>query len=176
MRAASGFNLITYQAALIGCKIVIMSSGSQAISAMALHYNNLAHVTATPMLNRKYSNLFLSYIDQNEIALPDEYETQRFCNQCGVKYIPGINVRIRVVYMKRDNQSANQLVYHCTCCNLKRIFKLAVPTKPTAPTGEPVKSKSRQRTKKRKSTLGNMLAQKKLDGGRSQLDLMNFMK
>lgn len=166
--------------ALTGCKLALTMSGNHTVSASALHLLNLAHATASSPLNRRYTYLFLRHVEDHEIVLPNEFESQRFCLSCGLKYIPGVNVKIRVDYKRRNGQCANQLVYTCSGCNAKHRFDLEVPKKkepsePTEPT-EPIKSKSRQRAKKRKTTLSNMLAQKKLDTARPSLDLMKFMK
>ncbi|EDK36738.2 predicted protein [Meyerozyma guilliermondii ATCC 6260] len=151
-------------------------SGNQTVSTSALHFLNLSHATASSPLNRRYTYLFSNHVADHEIVLPNEFESQRFCLKCGLKYIPGVNVKIRVDYKRKDGVSANKLVYTCSGCNSRHRFDLEVPTKVTKEPAEPVKSKSRQRAKKRKTTLSTMLAQKKSETNKPSLDLMKFMK
>ncbi|ODV81663.1 uncharacterized protein CANTADRAFT_3747 [Suhomyces tanzawaensis NRRL Y-17324] len=156
----------------------------------SLHRYNLVHAVPLGPLNQHYSSKLVQHNAENVINLPPVL-SHKFCKNCGVLWIPGITVSIRIIYRhkskarknivgKKTSASSNKflpgrrLQHKCLQCKYKdfdtsliqsnaKSVDLDVDENKVGEAGpKKENSKSRERTKKRKkNTLGSLLEEKK---------------
>lgn len=147
----------------------------------SLHYYGVAHASPVPEFGQEYSRVLEEHNLTEHVVYPPALDN-KFCRQCGVMVIPGLNATIRLRYKKKRYLSIRCL----QCRHVTNDFSL-LQEKPKetmiAPevSGEKLTAtaKAKQRAKKRKNGgLSAMLEQKKAQSQKTTggLNLMEFMK
>ncbi|CAK7898578.1 ribonuclease MRP protein subunit Snm1p [[Candida] anglica] len=72
--------------------------------ATALELLDLAHSIPLNPLNKVYFTKFTNHCAEKAINLPDGYTLSKICLKCGVLYIPGITVSMRITYGKTSSR------------------------------------------------------------------------
>lgn len=169
--------------------------------ALAVFMCNLAHAKPYSAFNRLYSVKFNSTLLNNQIDPTTHAKTiNKFCSKCGLMWIPGLTVSIRIAYKKRKKKS-RVLEYKCGQCQNVMEDQSLIQHRPDLHTNRTMSTSTRSAKlhdeslqdiasvgnikngskKRRLNTLSNMLAQKKQrDQGASQgigsLSLQEFLK
>lgn len=171
----------------------------------ALFYSNLAHSIPFNPFNRLYSAKFTAHVANHHINISDNpLMIYKFCKNCGVLWIPGLTMHMRIKYRKKA-RCTRYLEIKCDACSFVAIDESLTQQKSRAKREVPVENKPlptdtwnpshtnevsgvssirkpTEKSKKRKQNLlSAMLALKKLQSQLSQsgfnsLSLLEFMK
>ncbi|CAH6722544.1 hypothetical protein CLIB1444_10S00848 [[Candida] jaroonii] len=126
---------------------------------------NLLH-TSPNYLRSNISIKLSKFNHEKSIKYPESWEDgSRICVNCGILFIPGLNVKI---------SHNKDIIYHCSRCDYETKFPISEPMelKPTIEKSI-TKNKAKDRKKKRNQSLHNLLQQKKKPT--DTLNLMEFM-
>lgn len=151
---------------------------------------NLLHILPSisqPQLSGVYFKSFCNASKRNQVTLPEQIiaDSVKFCGSCGIVFISGVNMRMRLVEECDDNgKILRTLQYTCiNCSHVKNLFfdqkdtscsekskEHFVATWPvpkpnssdTENNGKVKKNAAKERAKKRKmNTLTNILSKKR---------------
>ncbi|CAR23143.1 Snm1p [Lachancea thermotolerans CBS 6340] len=145
------------------------------------HKYNLLHVLpgiGQSQLSGLYLKSFYNGVKRNQLQLPEPLVNgSKFCDSCGVVYIAGVNLDMKVQEAENDGVGAKSLVYTCRNCGKHKHFQISVKIRePTPKPAEAFVAKwpakkdeskvkkltGKERAKKRKlDSLSSMLSRKR---------------
>ncbi|CUS24791.1 LAQU0S19e01706g1_1 [Lachancea quebecensis] len=145
------------------------------------HKYNLLHVLpgiGQSQLSGLYLKSFYNGVKRNRLQLPEPLVNgSKFCDKCGVVYIAGLNLDMKVEEAIKDGVGEKSLIYTCLKCNKHKQFPITTkgpehaPKQPEAFVAKwPAKKEEskvkkitgKERAKKRKlDSLSSMLSRKR---------------
>ncbi|KAH3671773.1 hypothetical protein WICMUC_004584 [Wickerhamomyces mucosus] len=107
------------------------------------HQYHLPFLTAiTPELSTIHFNNFQKIINKRNFELPNDFQNGlKFCKYCQIVLIPGINLKMRIIFIKKNSlklekkimgncQRIRKLRYSCLNCNKFTDFDVYNPNLP----------------------------------------------